>query len=137
MENLNDLINNLDLEEFSYYYHITGKGYGDDIIEKGLYMEEDDLRTTTIAIPEEMINNPEEYCLSEYKNDIVKREEMVLIGCPKGDEGSLVKPIGYDNWIGNRQLNYIIRSENILGYIDLKTLDVTYNPEYIDFSLRR
>ena len=134
---MEELIESLDLEEFSYYYHITGRGYGDDIIEKGLYMEENDLRTTTIPLPDEMIENIEEYCLSEYKNDIVKREEMVLIGCPKGDESNLVHDIGYDNWIGNQQLNYIIRSENILGYIDLKTLEVTYNPEYIDFNLRR
>jgi len=134
---MQELIESLDLEEFSYYYHITGKGYGNDIIENGLYMEENDLRTTTILLPQEMLDNPEEYCLSEYKNDIVKREEMVLIGCPKGDESNLVKPIGFDNWIGNQQLNYIIRSENILGYIDLETLDITYNPEYIDFSLRR
>ena len=134
---MEELIESLDLEEFSYYYHITGRGYGDDIIEKGLYMEENDLRTTTIPLPDEMIENIQEYCLSEYKNDIVKREEMVLIGCPKGDESNLVHDIGYDNWIGNQQLNYIIRSENILGYIDLKTLEVTYNPEYIDFNLRR
>ena len=121
---------NLNLEEMDYYYHITSKGFGMDIIENGLYMEESDLRSTTIMLDEEFFYNPEEYCRREYKDGIVKRQEMVLIGCYRDEEESLVERADIPKYIGDQKLDYLIRSENILGYIDLETLNVIYNPEY-------
>lgn len=133
---MQELIESLNLEEFDYYYHITGKGYGTDIIENGLYLEECDLKTTTIELPQEFINNPEEYCSSEFVNSIVKRNEMVIIGSTK-EEGNNIIIETEPKWIGDQELKYLIRSENILGYIDLETLDITYNQDYIDFNYRR
>jgi len=133
---MEELIESLNLEEFDYYYHITGKGYGDEIIENGLYLEECDLKTTTIKLPQEFINNPEEYCSSEFVNSIVKRNEMVIIGSPK-EEGNNIIIETDSKWIGDQELKYLIRSENILGYIDLETLDIIYNQDYIDFNFRR
>lgn len=128
MSELEEMIQNLDSDEYSYYYHITGKGRGDEIIENGLFLEEPNINTTTIKMPTEMINNPVEYCENEYMDGLVKREEMIIIVVPKGDEKYLVErcnPI----WIGNEKFEYIISNENILCYIDLKDLDVTYNLE--------
>ena len=124
---MEQLIENLDLEEMNYYYHITSKGYSFDILENGLYLEKDDLRSTTIKIDVEMLENFENYCSREYADGLVKRQEMVIIGCLKGDEKFLVEKTD----IPHDGLNYLIRSENILGYIDLKTLEVIYNSEYI------
>jgi len=133
MEELQNLIDNLDLEELDYYYHITGRGFGDEIMSDGLYLEEPDLRTTTIKLPQELLDNPIEYCKGEYTNGITKRNEMVIIGCSKDEGNNII--IDADST--NQELRYLIRSENILGYIDLETFNVTYNPGYIDFNYRR
>ena len=137
MDELRELIENLDLEELDYYYHITSRGYGDDIIENGLYLEESDLVTTTVKLPKEMLENPEEYCASEYSDSTTKRHEMVIIGCSKDEGNNIIFNADIPKWLGDQELRYLIRSENILGYIDLETLDVEYNPEYIDFNIRR
>ena len=129
---MEELIENLNLEEMNYYYHITSKGYGQEILENGLYMEENDLKSTTIELPQEFLDNPEEYCKSEYTNGLVKRQEMVIIGCHKGNEEYLIEKVDIPMFIGDQKLNYLIRSENILGYIDLETLNMIYNFEYMD-----
>ena len=90
---MEELIENLNVEDMDYYYHITSKGFGADIIESGLYMEEKDLKSTTIKLNEDFFNNPEEYCKSEYKNGHVKRQEMVLISCYKGEEYNLINEV--------------------------------------------
>ena len=128
---MQELIENLDLEEMDYYYHITSKGFGARILENGLYMQEADLSSTTIKLPHEMLEDPEQYCKSEYTNGLVKRQEMVIIGCYKGDERHLIDQADIPELVGAQRLNYLIRSENILGYIDLETLNVIYNPEYM------
>ena len=127
---MEELLENLNLEEMCYYYHITSKGFGMDIIENGLYMEENDLSSTTIKLPVEFIKNSEEYCKKEYKNSHIKRQEMVLIGCYKDEENNLIERTDIAKFCGDKKLSYLIRSENILGYIDLETLNVIYNPEY-------
>ena len=137
MEELQNLIDSLDLEELDYYYHITGRGFGDEIIEDGLYLEEADLKTTTIKIPQELLENPFEYCKEEYTNGLSKRNEMIIIGCSKDEGNDIIYSADIPKWSGNQELKYLIRSENILGYIDLETFNVTYNPEYIDFNYRR
>ena len=53
---------------------------------------------------------------------------MVIIVAPKGDEKYLVEKYG-PIWIGNQKFEYMISNENILGYVDLKSLEVIYNLE--------
>ena len=128
MNELEELMESLDLENNSYFYHITSKGFGNDILENGLYLKENDIRSTTIRIPKIMIENPEEYCKNEYSNGIVKRQEMVIIGCDKDEEDYLVSEAS--SWMGDEKFDYVIPSEYILGYIDLENLEVTYNESY-------
>lgn len=127
---LEELIFNLDFQNNRYFYHITGKGFGDEIIEEGLFLENEDLRSTTIELPEEMINDPITYCESEYIDALVKRQEMVIIGCAKSEVSYVVEKSSIPKWIGDQKLEYVIPNGYILGYIDLKTLEVTYNEEY-------
>ena len=126
---LEELINNLDFENNRYFYHITSQGYGDEIIEEGLFLEDRNLNSTTIEIPEEMIEDPVSYCESEYVDGLIKRQEMVIICCEKGEEQYIVRNCDIPKWLGNQKLDYFIPIEYILGYIDLNTLDVKYNEE--------
>ena len=127
---MEELVDNLNLEEMNYYYHITSKGFGNDIIENGLYMQENDLKSTTIKITEEFLEDPIIYCKSEYKNGHIKRQEMVIIGCYQGDESYLIQRSDAPKFVGEEKLGYFVKSENILGYIDLESLNVIFNPEY-------
>lgn len=127
---LEELISNLDFENNKYFYHITSRGFGDEIIEEGLYLEDGNLNSTTIEIPKEMIEEPVKYCEGEYLDGIVKRQEMVIIGCNKGEEKYIVEKCYIPKWIEEQKFEFIIPSEYILGYIDLKTLEVVYNLEY-------
>ena len=130
MDDVEELINNLDFENNNYYYHITGRGFGDEIINDGLYLLDKDFRSTTIRIPQEMIDDPSDYCSKEYSDGrIVKRQEMVIIGCVKGEERYLVSET-YPKWVGDAKFKYVIPSENIVGYIDLEDLSVVYNDFY-------
>ena len=128
---MEELINNLDFEEMDYYYHITSKGYGNEIIENGLYMQEKSLKSTAIKITKEILDDFERYCESEYKTGLSNRQEMVIIGCAKGDGRYLVLECEEPIITESGKFDYFISTENILGYIDLESLNVIYNPEYI------
>ena len=133
---MEELIESLDLGEMNYYYHITSHGLGDDILENGLYLENKDLSSTTIKLSNDILENFENYCKGEYIDNLVKRQEMVIIGVPKDEEDYLVEKAYIPKIIENQRLNYFIKSENILGYINLKTLEVIYNLDYIhNFTL--
>ena len=129
MNELEELMNSLDFENNRYFYHVTGKGFADEILEEGLYIEDKRLDSTTIEIPKEMIEDPIKYCQDEYTDGLVKRQEMIIIGCEKGEENYLIMKSDISKWIGDQKLEYIIPSEYILGYIDLNTLLVTHNLE--------
>ena len=130
MEEIIELFESLDFESNSYFYHITSKGFGDEIIENGLYLRINNLFSTAIELPEEMISDPVSYCKGEYSDGILKRQEMVIIGCEKGTEDSLVQ-IDDEIWIGATKYEYVIPSEHVVGYIDLKNLNVIYNENYM------
>ena len=128
---MDELMECLDLGEMNYYYHITSRGLGSDILENGLYMESKELNSTTIKLSNDILEDFENYCKSEYVDGLVKRQEMVIIGVPKGEENYLVEETDMPKITDNGKLKYFIHSENILCYIDLETLEITYNSEYI------
>lgn len=133
---MEELIESFDLGEMDYYYHITSRGLGNDILENGLYLENKDLSSTTIKLSNDILEDFENYCKDEYVDDLVKRQEMVIIGVLKGEEDYLVENAYMPKITDNGKLNYFIKSENILGYIDLQTLEVIYNLDYIhNFTL--
>ena len=133
---MEELIESLDLGEMNYYYHITSRGLGDDILENGLYLESNDLSSTTIKLSNDILEDFENYCRNEYVDNLVKRQEMVIIGVPKDEEDYLVEKAYISKITDNGKLDYFIKSENILGYINLETLEVIYNLDYIhNFTL--
>lgn len=133
---MEELIESLDLGEMNYYYHITSRGLSSDILENGLYMESKELNSTTIKLSNDILEDFENYCKNEYIDNLVKRQEMIIIGVPKGEEDYLVEKTDIPKTTDNGRLNFFIRSENILGYMDLETLEVIYNLDYIhNFTL--
>lgn len=116
-----------DFDSNRYFYHITSKGIGSKIIDKGLLLEEPALNTTTIEITPDMMNEIGKYIEDEYMpSSVMKREEMVILGIPI-DEVDYVIEKSYD------YLPYIISNKYVLGFIDLKTLQLYENREY-EFS---
>lgn len=120
--NVEELFNNLDFENYSYFYHITGGGNGESICNEGLLMEEKELRSTTIEIKSEMIKDVKNFILNERGNNVRKTDEMVIISCPKEEVNYLVKNNNYisSNWENDKTPEYIIPSEYIMGYIDMR-----------------
>lgn len=129
MDELEELIENLDLENYRYFYHITSRGKGSETLERGLYMKDKHLYSTSIELPEEMINNPVSYCEGENQGRLNVREEMVIIQCEKGYENNLVVKSDGSIWNYNQSMKYVIPPENILCWIDLENLTVNYNYE--------
>lgn len=136
MNDLVELIQNLNFEDNRYFYHITSRGRGKETFESGLFMEDKNLCSTTIEVPEEMICDPVGYCEQENRGRLSGREEMILIQCEKGEEDNLVIKSDESLWNNDSKMEYLIPPENILCYIDLETLIVTYNYEYQYFNGR-
>ena len=85
-------------------------------------MEEKELRSTTIEIKSEMIKDVKNFILNERGNNVRKTDEMVIISCPKEEVNYLVKNNNYisSNWENDKTPEYIIPSEYIMGYIDMR-----------------
>lgn len=59
---MQDLFNKLfDFNDYKYFYHITGHGVGESIIENGLLMAEKEYYTTMVEITPDMITEPEKF----------------------------------------------------------------------------
>lgn len=117
----------LDFDNNRYFYHITSKGIGSEIIDKGLLLEEPALNTTTIEITLDMMDGIGKYIEDEYMpKSIMRREEMVILGIPIDDIDYVIEK-------SNDYLPYIISNRYVLGFIDLKTLELYRNEEY-EFS---
>lgn len=116
-----------DFDNNRYFYHITSKGVGNEIVDKGLFLEEPVLNTTTIEITQDMMNGIGKYIKDEYvPHSIMKREEMVILGIP-------IDEVDYVIENSNDYLPYFINNKYVLGFIDLKTLELYKNQEY-EFS---
>ena len=124
---LEKLIHFFDFENCDYYYHITGKGIGEMIIEEGLLvdgtniLDTDNLKdTTTIEITPEMVSTYEEISAlveEEIDNPLLRdTSEMVIIGSPKEAKKQIVHD--YDKIKEEHYFQGIISSHNIMGYID-------------------
>lgn len=128
LEILEDILNeNFDFDSNRYFYHITSKGIGNNIMDKGLLLENPDLATTTIEITPDMMNGIGRYIEAEYvPHSVMKREEMVILGIP-------IEDVDYVVQRSDDYLPYIISNRYVLGFVDLETLELFKNAEY-EFS---
>ena len=128
VENLEIILKeSLDFENNRYFYHITSKGVGSEIVDRGLFLEEPSLNSTTIEITPSMMDEIGKYIEAEYvPHSVMKREEMVILGIPNDEIDYVIEK-------SNDYLPYIINNKYVLGYIDLQTLELFKNEEY-EFS---
>ena len=98
---IESLYNSLDFTEYDYFYHITGRGNGESIIEKGLLVEGSNiinannlLFTTTIEITEELTPTLEDFIALIEENSYISRlrdtSEMVILAAPKDYNKELI-----------------------------------------------
>lgn len=120
--------------EISYFYHMTESGNGDSICEDGLFLAQNDILTTAIPITSDMLKDSKKFLQEENDHFATNRSEMVIIGCPSDclDELIISSSENGDEYI-DVNLQYMIPLDYILGYIDMKTQEITYN-EYYGYS---
>lgn len=119
-----NLKESFDFDSNRYFYHITSKENGSEIIDKGLFLEEPALDTTTIEITPDMMNGIGEFIQDEYvPHSVMQREQMVILGIP-------IDEIDYVIEKSDECLPYFISNKYVFGFIDLKTLELYENQEY-------
>lgn len=139
---IESFFNSLDFENNHYFYHVTEKGNGDSIIEKGLYVEGTNiintnnlLFTTAIELKQEDLTDFQDFIDFLEENSFVSHfrdtTEIVFIASPKELDKKIV--LGCDQIIDDTYYRGIIPSEHIVGYINVTTKEITTNEdcEYI------
>lgn len=144
--NLEEFIETLDFDEFTYFYHETGSGVGDMIIDSGLLIEGSEgsnilgtkniLETTSLPFTKEIAETTKKLTdfieLEKSNSSFRDVSEMVIFGAPKGDISNLVENFGeYKDgvyYMGRVDSSYI------LGYVDMEnqTFIPNLNYEYGD-----
>lgn len=119
-------------DDMAYFYHITGHGIGNIILEEGLMLSENRLTSTTVRITPDMIEDPIEFVESEHGNNIRKTDEMVLLGCPEEFINQMIEVNNEvrDAWNEDDDAEFIISPRYVIGYIDMDTFEITYNENY-------
>lgn len=126
MEELfNELFN---FDEYRYFYHVTGHGVSDKVMEEGLLMAEKEYYTTMIEITPDMIGDPETFLKDEKGFGVMQRDEMVIIRVPKSLGYNFVESLESKNDLFEDDNNAsFVPSDYILGYFDLDNFGFTYN----------
>ena len=130
--NFVDTFNELtSLDDVRYLYHVTNVD-PNLILEEGLFLQENDIFTTTIEIPKEFFNDPIQYCLDERGKEYRENPYIVLLGIPiEHFNTCVVKNYKEPSIWDKEQLpKFIIPSEYILGYIDTNNFNITINENY-------
>lgn len=119
-------------EEYRYFYHITGKGVGIEIMEFGLGMSDPNYYSTMIEITEDDLKDPVSFLTREYKKGLMPREEMVIIGVPLelGDNFIRENEEEIPDWNSSDEAKYMVPNDLVMGYFDLETLDFLDNYNY-------
>lgn len=119
---LEELKNNmLDLLENDvvFYYHLTGKDNGSTICDKGLFFDNEKLSSTASDLGDGFFEDPVSYVSYDLGSAQTRAKDiMVLIAFIMGEEKYTIQKIDDE---------YMIPSENILGFVDLATHSFTIN----------
>lgn len=115
---------NLDFENMAYFFHITGAGNGSGIIKDGLYLADNKIWSTANELTPDLLTNINLFIKNRGNQVVSKNDEMVIIGCLKEELPYILQKI--DTFYGN-PYQYVIPSEYIIGYIDIKGKDSNYS----------
>lgn len=126
LEDLRDAMSELSYDEVEFFAHLTERDNGNSICEKGLFLDNDKLSSCVNPILESFYEDPEHYIDYELGNPQTRAKEiMVLIGCQVGEEKNLIRKSN------NGKGEYVIPSENVLGFVDLESKYFDSNPNSI------
>lgn len=128
---VNEFINCLDFDENDYFYHVTGNGRSDFILEEGLLVDGTNITgtnnilfTTAAPIyPDDVVDeeNFKTYFLEdELSNDSIGRDknEMIIIGSPKFMKKNIVDKL--NEVIDGVFYEGIIDNSFIMGYFNIE-----------------
>lgn len=127
LEDLRDVMSELACEDVEFFAHLTERENGHSICENGLYIDDNKLSSCVNPILDSFYEDPEHYIDYELGNPQTRGKEiMVLVGCEKDCENRLIRKNS------NGQSEFVIPSENILGFVDIdsKYFDSNPNSEY-------
>ena len=132
---VNKLMDQLDHDSNYYFYHETSTGCGQRICEEGLFLSgfnildvQNLLFTTAAPLTEDITTNETQF-LDFLTNErqfsgIRKVTEMIILGIPKDTIDFVVEPNGN---------NYVVDSQYVLGYVDLRREELNLNPTYFEY----
>lgn len=127
LEELRDAMSELSYDDIEFFVHLTERENGHSICENGLYIDDNKLSSCVNPVLDSFYDDPEHYVDFELGNPQTRAKEiMVLIGCERDEESRLIKKNN------NGQSEYVIPSENVIGFVDLdsKYFDSNPNSEY-------
>jgi len=128
---INDFNELLSLEDTRYFYHVTPND-PDEICDKGLFLVENRLSSTTIEIPDEFRTDPVNYALNERGEGYRKNASIIILGI-KDDEVEYAIQRNYDkpdSWNEFEFPDYVIPPNYIAGYIDTNNIEIVINEKY-------
>lgn len=127
LDELRDAMEELSYDEVEFFAHLTERDKESSIFEKGLYIDDNKLSSCANKVTDSFYEDAEHFIDYELGSPQTRDKEiMILIACQKDSEESLIER----NDDGESE--YIIRSENIIGSVDLDTkyFDPNPNSEY-------
>jgi len=96
--NIEDVKKSFNFNENAYFYHITGDGIGEEVLEEGLLVDGNNILdvdniifTTAIEITPDMVDELEDILDEELHEDSFRgTSEMIILGCSKKGVNSIV-----------------------------------------------
>ena len=141
MEELNKIMKH-DTSKHLYYFHGTqALDDAPSILKHGLGMMRDDLSTTAY-----LEFDIDKLLLYQYGAGLSGREAVIIIDVPFDDNGreiniidekepdKVIPLVPSGNQMSFEPVNYYIKSEHIVGYVDKKNMQVVFNPNYIHYD---
>ena len=126
LEDLRDAMSELSYDEVEFFAHLTERENGNSICENGLFIDDNKLSSCVNPVLESFYEDPEHYIDYELGSPQTRAKEiMVLIGCQVGEEKSLIRKNN------DSKSEYVIPSENVIGFVDLESKYFDSNPNSI------
>ena len=126
LEDLRDAMSELSYDEVEFFAHLTERENGNSICENGLFIDDNKLSSCVNPVLESFYEDPEHYIDYELGSPQTRAKEiMILIGCQVGEEKSLIRKNN------DCKGEYVIPSENVIGFVDLESKYFDSNPNSI------
>lgn len=138
--NLEEFVNGLDFDNYDYFYHETGKGIGESVLEEGLLVDgtnildvDNILFTTACPFTKDIVSSLSSFIDEEYSptrgRDV---SEIIILVAPKDLGGFIVDPL--NDYIDGAFYEGIVPPTRVLGYIDMGSKEFVPNDIYLEIA---